>query len=172
MPKSKYRSYAIGEALVPTESREPSHRFSNTKSLRDKIAAATGISAVNMNPTPATVKVEPEPKAPDVSSLIADPEECEALCQLIYLHAHLTNQLKPLEKDRDAITARIKNMIATYGIEAATYQGIALSYYQNTRSSINKMKLLEAGVGIQVINECTDTTVSHSLKITPAKEDK
>ncbi len=143
--------------------------FKNMDKLQDKINKATGIASVNMNPAPKPPVVEPEPKAPDITSLIADTEECQALCQLISYHATLTQQLKPLDDAREACSKRIKALISGYGIEAATYQGIALAYYKTTRKTLNQIKLMEAGVSVQIISACTDITESHSLKITPAK---
>lgn len=155
---------------------EKSHRFSNPKTVRDQFKDEIAASGPNMNPpglggNPALVKTEPEEvQAPDIADLIGDAEDRDIISALMVQHAELTKRLKPLDAERDRISDRIKTLIKPYGIDKAQYMGVHMAYFPTTRESLNKMKLLEAGVPTATILACTDKKVAYTLKVTPAKE--
>jgi hypothetical protein len=100
-----------------------------------------------------------------ISELIADPEELETLVNLIQAVVPHSKEIKRLEKIVDPMRDRIKAIIRQYGIEKSTCGEIQVDCYRTVRTSINKVKLLAAGVEQSVIDACTDSTPSYTLKI-------
>lgn len=149
---------------------------SKAQTLKDKMKKATAGTAPSMVPVPYVKqgKVPEAPKAeeviPDISALLEEGEDRETLEQLISKRVEIDAQIKPLEKQKDALTTRIKATLTEYGITHMMCAGAKVSYTETERKALNQMKLLEAGVSIQTLSDCTDITKSGMLKITPAKE--
>ena len=145
-------------------------------SLKDRMKASTAGTKVSMVPVPhvkqSEVPAAPEVKEtiPDINELIGDEEDRSTLSVLIQRKVEIDEQLKPLEKQKDAIVERIKVSLSGYGITSMMCQGAKVSYTVIERKALNQMKLIESGVAVETIVACTDITKSSTLKITPAKD--
>jgi hypothetical protein len=136
--------------------------------LQQKIAQSqlgTGPSLVPQSPVPKIIPKEDVEVIHPISELIADPEELETLVNLIQAVVPHSKEIKRLEKIVEPMRDRIKAIIRQYGIEKSTCGEIQVDCYRTVRTSINKVKLLAAGVEQSVIDACTDSTPSYTLKI-------
>jgi hypothetical protein len=133
--------------------------------LSQKIAQSqlgTGPSFIPQAPKP---KDEEEVLHP-VEELIGEPEDLETLKSLVSSLSIPAKEIKRLEKIVDPIRDRIKAIVGQYGISKARCGEAVLNYFMTQRKTINATKLLAAGVGQDVIDQCTDVTPSYTLKIT------
>lgn len=144
---------------------------SKDKTLKQKMAQATAGSGVNLNPTPRAVPPPPpeDERVPDITELIADEEDRDIVQMLIIQKVDVARQIKPLEAIVDNCNTRIKKFLSEYGITKAVSSGIGISYTATERKTINRNKLIAAGVDEATIDECTDVTTSSMLKLTPPR---
>jgi hypothetical protein len=139
------------------------------KSLKQKMAASvagTGQSLVPSTPTPPPPE---EDLVPSIDMLLEDTDERATLRQLIGVQVQLNSDKKSLEKRLDPINERIKTILSNNGIEKTVCDGASITYFAGSRSTINRLKLIAFGIDEVIIEKCTDTTVTHTLKITPAR---
>ena len=133
------------------------------QALAQKIAQSqlgTGPSLVPQAP------VKEEEVVPSVEELIGEAEDLETLKSLVASIVLPKAEVKRLEKVIDAVTPRIKTLLSQYGIAKAKCGESMLTYFPTTRSTINRTKLLAAGVDEAIINDCTDVSQSFTLKLT------
>ena len=162
MPK---KATATAPALDPKE-----------KSLKQKMAQSVVGAAPSMIPAPRVPQgevpaaPEAEPIIPGIDELLPAGEDKDALRKLIDIHIQLNSQIKPLEKQIDAIKERIKTTLSGYGITNMVCDGAKVSYTVTERRTLNHNKLIAAGVDTEIIVACTDISKSSMLKITPAKD--
>jgi hypothetical protein len=131
--------------------------------LAQKIAQSQLGSGPSLVPQ-APVK-EPEEVIPTVEELIGEAEDLETLRSLVAALVVPQAEVKRLEKVIDTIKPRIKVIVSQYGIAKALCGESTLSYFATSRSTINRTKLLAAGVDESIIEDCTDKTESFSLKV-------
>lgn len=132
-------------------------------SLSQKIAQSqlgTGPSLV-----PQAKQKEPEEVIPTIDELIDEQEDKDTLRSLLNAYRVPHAEIKRLEKVVEPLKGRIKVLISQYGIAKAKCDDDTITYYPSSRSTINRNKLLAAGVDEIIIDECTDTTESYTLKI-------
>lgn len=145
------------------------------KDLKQKMAQSMVGTAPSLVPAPY-VKQGKAPHAeltevlPAIDDLIAEEDDRDTLKQLIAMQVQLNLQIKPLEKQKDLVTDRIKAALSSYGITSMVCEGAKVSFTATERKTINPMKLIAAGVEAETIVMCTDITTSSMLKITPAKD--
>lgn len=145
------------------------------QSLKQKMAQSVAGAAPSMVPTPRAkqeVPVAPEPKEiiPAIEELIGDEDDRETLKLLIQQKIDIDYQLKPLEKQKDNVTDRIKTHLSNYGITSMVCDGAKVSYTVQERKTLNHTKLVAAGVDIETIVACTDISKSSTLRITPSRD--
>jgi hypothetical protein len=107
---------------------------------------------------------------PNIDDLIEAGEEKDTLKNLIVARMQVDSLLKPLEKQKDALTDRIKTALSGFGITEMLCSGAKVSYTITERKTLNHTKLVAAGVDVETIVACTDISKSSTLRITPGKE--
>lgn len=142
--------------------------------LKQKMAQSVSGTSPSMVPAgigkPAVLPPMPEEdRIPSITDLIGDAEERDTLQKLIIQKIAVDASLKPLEKVKDNIVDRIKNILGTYGIQQMECDGAKVSYTRTERKTISRIKLEALGVNVAIIDTATDVTVSSMLKITPSK---
>lgn len=145
------------------------------KDLRQKMAQSVAGSAPSMVPVPyvkqgKVPKHEQSEAIPPVEDLITDKEDRETLAQLVAARVQLDIQLKPLEKQKEMMTDRIKAALSSYGITSMMCAGAKVSYTQQEYKKLNEQKLIGAGVDLETIILCTDVTMTSRLTIRPEKD--
>lgn len=145
------------------------------QSLRQKMAQSVSGHAPSMIPGPRVVQgvvptTDIKEVVPGVEELIADEEDRNTLAALVQSKIAIDSQLKPLEKQKEMVTDRIKAALSSYGITTMMCAGAKVSYTTTERKTINATKLVASGVDMEVIVACTDVTKSGMLKITPGKD--
>lgn len=145
------------------------------KELKQKMAASvsgTGHSMVPQDHPQPTRKYVPDTEVdevPSIAALIGDDVDRETMRMLVSTQITLKSQLTEIENKLEPIRARIKKMLTSYGIDKVECDGAKLTVYSTERKTVNAMKLIGAGVDEVIIQNCTDITVSSTLKITPPK---
>src|ERR1700722_15818842 len=164
MPKKQAASVELGSR----ERRE--------KDLKQQMAQSVAGSAPSMIPAARNNLVPPPPESkeviPSIQELIGDEDDRNTLEQLIAQRIDIDSQIKPLEKSKELLTDRIKTQLSSYGITQMLCDGAKVSYsVTEGRKTINRNKLIGAGVDTDIIDACTDVSAAGSmLRITPAKE--
>lgn len=153
----------------------PKTATSKEKDLRMKMAQSVAGSAPSMVPTPRAkqeVPAAPEPKEiiPNIDDLIGEEDDRDTLKLLINQRLDIDSQLRPLEKQKENVTDRIKTHLSNYGITSMLCDGAKISYTVQERKTLNHTKLVAAGVDIETIVACTDISKSSTLRITPGKD--
>lgn len=143
-------------------------------SLKQKMAASVSSSAPSLIPIARKQEVPaaPEPKEaiPSVDGLIGDEEDRDTLKLLVQQKIDIDAQLEPLKRQKGSITDRIKTTLSNYGITSALCNGDKISYFSTEKYTINRMKLIGAGVEENIIDRCTDVTKGSQLRITLVKD--
>lgn len=160
----------MGQRIFPDRPSETERKGKNALPPTLKQKMAQSVSGAK----PSLVPVQPEPKSGvesqnetflPASDLIADAEEVDTLAALMKRHAELKESIKLMESSLDPITDRIKAILGTYGIDRVQCGQYKASYFETTRSSLNRTKLIAHGVDEEVIDQCTDLSYSKSLRI-------
>ncbi len=140
-------------------------------SLRQKIAASQVGSKPSLIPPgiggqpplpPRPMKVE---KAPDIADLMDDGEDRETLTALVSQYHTINTTKKQAAAAIKPLGERIKTILGNYGINHFTYVGVDVNYYLTERKTLNRGKLLAAGVSIEILEACTDVSASGALRI-------
>lgn len=144
-------------------------------SLRQKMAQAVTGAAPSVvppgivNPPVPKDRKEAEPKA-NINDLLSPGEDRDTLRLLVLQQATLNSTVKEIKTQLDPIEKRIKSLLSDYGLAGnMDCEGIGVNYFPNNRSSVDAALLLAHGVSLEVIRQCTKTSNSMTLVITPPK---
>jgi hypothetical protein len=112
----------------------------------------------------------PPPKeeevVPDINELVDNKADQLAIRRLVLSHVDLGKEIKELADQRDKITGQLKVLLSQYKVQKAVSAGCRISYYGVPRSTLDKGLLLNHGVSPKVIEECTVTKISATLRVT------
>lgn len=89
--------------------------------------------------------------------------------KLIQEHRALTTAIKEMENDKKKLGDKIMNWLADTDTKTVMSQGHRVTLVQGSHSTLDKQKLVEAGVLPSVIVACTKTTDYVFVKITEGK---
>jgi hypothetical protein len=140
-------------------------------SLKQKMAASVVGSRASLIPQPYTPKPTPKPAeevVPSVETIIEDAEELATLRELVARQLPLNAQIKALESSLKPINDRIKGILGECKIKAVC-DGATINQFPVTRSTVDPLLLLAAGVDEETIQSCTKTSTSYTLLVTGIK---
>lgn len=138
--------------------------------LKQKMAKATAAAAPSMVPSKKPPPPPKEDTTPELAELIVDSDDQQLMVELMQSHAQLQAVIKPLEDQLSGVKDRIKTQLSSYGITNMKHESFKVSYTMSQRKSLSSTKLLEAGVSIQTLEECTDITESWTLRVSGGKK--
>jgi hypothetical protein len=95
-----------------------------------------------------------------------DPYRTARLCRL---YTDLGADIKELEQSRAEIRAELMATVQAQAVERIVAEGWAIRVSIQTRKTLNRLKLLEAGVDPTIIDGATDVTTSPMLTVASAK---
>lgn len=140
--------------------------------LDDRIKQSVGKhSAPSMVPdfTPPPPPKEEE-IIPDVRELINSAKDRLKLAQLVEQSSAWGVQEKEAKKMRAPLTAAIKKILGEYEVGRAMCDGKLINYYNAPRSTLSRELLLSHGISPQVLEACTVTKDSYTLRISAPGE--
>jgi len=142
-----------------------------TDSLHDRLRKATQKSKPSIVPTaPPPPPPKEEEVVPELRELIDDPKAQRAMIQMTEEYLAWGAQEKDAKEHKDALSAKIKMIVGDYGISKVMVGVNKVNYFNQQRKTIKAELLLQHGVGPQVIEACTKTTDSYTLRITAPDE--
>lgn len=94
-------------------------------------------------------------KVPDVREVF-EGGKLRSFSHYIEERISVTEQIKALEESKKEIDAKLTLMMKEKDTEKVLYQNRPVSLVKGSRSSLNKEKLLLAGVAATTITACTD----------------
>ncbi len=119
----------------------------------------------------AAIAPPPEPEeVHELMELGLPKRDLEKLAPMVELHGQLGAEKRALEKERKALTPKIKDILGQYGIGKAFCGEWRIGYHNAPRTTLSAILLLEHGVSPQVISACTVTKDVYTLRITPRSE--
>lgn len=138
-------------------------------SLDERLKAAVSKqAAADMNPR-LTWTPPPPPKedvvVPDVRDFISDNKTRLKLLRLVEESNAWGIQEKAARKAREPITQQIKEIMGEYEIGKAMCGSLMLTYFTSPRRSLSREKLLEHGISPQILDACTITKDTYTLRI-------
>jgi hypothetical protein len=140
-------------------------------SLKDRVAKVGRSAGVDMNPNrPIPPPPKEEDIPPDIRELVTGPD-LRSLTVMVTEHAELGMQISGVKKQRDALSAKIKNLLGKHEISQCMCEGNRVNYYGGERHTIKSSLLLDHGVSPAVIEACTEVKVTYTLRITPPGSD-
>lgn len=139
-------------------------------SLRQKIAQSQVGSSPTLVPpgiggTPLPAPQRTKETAPQLDEVMENGDDKDTLRALVARYVIVNATKKESTKIVNGLGVRIKAILTDYGINQFKWDQSTVNYFRTERRSINKGKLLAAGVSIETIEACTDTTASGTLKI-------
>ena len=140
--------------------------------LEDRLKASIAQATPSIAPAGAVKKEAGDGNTPpkDVREIISNAKDRLTFLRLAQESAELGKESKAIEKRREGVTAQLKILCAKYNVEAARAGDTNVSYYSSTKSTLNKEKLIKAGVQPSVIVSCTDHKTSWTLRVTACGE--
>lgn len=134
----------------------------------DAVSAGAAPSLVPFVPPPA----KEEEVIPDLKEIMSQKKDYLEAKRLILRSIELAEAEKPIKKEREQITAKLKNLLGRSGVAKAMVEDIRVNYYAGERSSIDGGKLLTLGVAPSIIREATNVTTTYTLKLTRQAEEE
>lgn len=135
---------------------------------REQGKAAPSLHTGPREPREAKPK-EDEEDAPHVLELGLDKADAGSLIRLAAQHRQYADEESKAKAKKDAISDKLKAICAAYAITKVSADGIRVSYYPTTRHTLDPKLLLLAGVKGQVLNNCTISTTSWSVRTSEEK---
>jgi hypothetical protein len=153
---------------------ESTESLMSSKELKAKMQAATSDAAPSMVPdfnAPPPYKEKEAP--PDIKDVIPVSADRLKILKLIREYAELNETKREVEAQLKPLSNRIKSLMGAYHVGSMVCDDRTISYYAVPRSKLNKEMLLGAGVSPEIIQRCTQTSVSYTLRVSrPGEEDK
>jgi hypothetical protein len=104
---------------------------------------------------------------PDVRDLVTDTADLSTLRELVALHVQYSAAERAAKHQKAPVAESIKSICADYKLTRAVCDRTKVSYYPTVRETISQQLLLDAGVPLATIRQCTVRTESYSIRITP-----
>jgi|SRR5579863_7146874 len=135
--------------------------------LEEKLRKSVAAAAPSLGPVQFAKPDEPEEYVPDLREVECSTGDRLRIMRLVADSAALQQQESEIKKQRAGITEMLKTLVAELPQHKFMVDGNRVNYYPTTRKTLNRTKLMAEGVSIQVLNRCTDESVSFSLRIVP-----
>lgn len=141
----------------------------NAKSSLDarlKQSVGTGHTASmvpDYKPTPPPVKEEEY--LPDIREVVEGKTDQLALIRAIDEMAAWKKQEKEAKTATKPLIALIKNLLGKHGVAKCACDGHIVNYYNAPRSSLSRELLLGHGISPQILEACTVTKDSFTLRV-------
>jgi len=140
--------------------------------IKEHVGKATAPSMVpDFSPPPPPPKEEEI--IPDIRELVDNAADRLRLMQLVEQQAAWGAQEKEAKKQRKPLTESIKKIIGKYGIGRAMCGELLINYYNAPRATLSRELLLSAGIPPKVLDACTITKDTYTLRISaPGESDE
>jgi hypothetical protein len=146
-------------------------RMATAKTLADRLKEAVKQNKGSLNPDPPAPP-EPQEEIPDIREFDLPPATRMQLVRLTEEHRVLGDEESTIKKSRNALTAKIKTILGEYKVGKAMVGDLRVSYYNVPRTSLSKIKLMEAGVTLKQIAAAEETKDAYTLKISRKGEEE
>ena len=142
------------------------------KALQEQV---NKIAAPSMVPEMPQEVIPPPPKEeeiPMLGDLVKDIKDYLTLKQLIEEDLPWKRQEAEAKKARKRIETQLKNLLGKHQVGRAAMDGVTISYYSSSRSSLDRELLMRNGVTMNQIIAGTKSSTSYTLKLSEGKEEE
>lgn len=118
-------------------------------------------------PKPATTK---EPDAPQYDQIVGlRKTKIEEIAVRI---AEIANEMKALKDEKDNLNAAGASILLKHKIRTVMVGELRVTQYDGVNRNLSRTKLVENGVGVDVIEKSYNETPYSTLKVTAKKEEE
>lgn len=140
-------------------------------SIKDRLAALRQQHKQSAPSFLPTRRKKAEVVLPDAAELVTDKADLDTLRELVALHVQYSGEERKAKAQKAPVADSIKSVCQDYGLTKITCDGNKVTYYPTKRSTISRQLLLDKGVSLKTINDCTVTSDSYGVRVTPPGSD-